>query len=339
MENTLRNWIAASLVNGYKAGQLQEILINAGFPEEEVNRELALAAPYIEAANKLKKRLYVREGLLKTLDYQMRALAHYLHIEKVKLPPFRQFLEEYYYPNRAGLFHSAIDQCEARSWTPRNLAGKVGADTIVEIQYQFGTEGESRYDQNASKFRKKIAFGEFIDMVENPESGNNFYMTGGNFSFNTVALEMLKKDILVGDGEYLGRECVDETCKGIYFLIGPKGTVSHVHFDFTNNLLIQVYGRKRVRLVPAMQAPYMYNDFSSHSEIDLLDPKPGLYPDFAKATVIEIEMGPGDCLFIPVGWWHHITSLSTSITLACSNINVPSEYENRFIDMKYGYGR
>ena len=69
-----------------------------------------------------------------------------------------------------------------------------------------------------------------------------------------------------------------------------------------------------------------------NSKVDLLNPQPGLYPDFAKATVIDIEVGPGDGLFIPIGWWHHVISLSTSISLACTQFNLPDEYKNAFTD-------
>ncbi len=33
----------------------------------------------------------------------------------------------------------------------------------------------------------------------------------------------------------------------------------------------------------------------------------------------EVVLAPGEMLFIPVGWWHHVRALSLSINLAFTN--------------------
>jgi mannose-6-phosphate isomerase-like protein (cupin superfamily) len=38
--------------------------------------------------------------------------------------------------------------------------------------------------------------------------------------------------------------------------------------------------------------------------------------------VLEATVGPGDFLLIPVGWWHTVESLSTSISLSFHNFAV-----------------
>jgi len=341
MSHDIRNWIAASLPKGYTAEQLRSLLARSGFPAEAVEKELALAATYITTVHALKtegdtvqKKLDRREALLLTLDHQMRAMPAYLKPEKVRLPPFEQFLEEYYYPNRPGLFSNTLDNCEAKNWTPRTLADKIGADTIVEIQSDYPRNAKVD-EQNDPKYRKKIKLGDFIGMVENPNSKNNFYMTLRNRNANDRPLRKLEKDIEdFGHGYLIPGDVASDS--SLYFLIGPKGTVTSTHHDFVSNLFIQAYGRKLVRLVPALQAPYMYNNHSSDSDVDLLNPDFNVYPDFAKATVLEIEVGPGDCIFIPVGWWHHITSLTPSISLSCSNFRTIGP-DNLFVDSKKLY--
>ncbi|HEU5047153.1 MAG TPA: cupin-like domain-containing protein [Rickettsiales bacterium] len=329
MDNSLREWIASSLLAGYQTDQLRQTLLHCGFSAEAIEQEFAWAAPYIKTAQTLKRQLGAREGLMKTLDRQMRALPHYLTVEKTALPPYAQFMEQYYYPNRPGLFHNVLEHSEARHWTPRGLLSKIGADTVVQIQYEYGTLGDERYQQNAEQFGKMIRFGEFIDMVETTESSNRFYLSAGNYTHNNTALAALKDDIKdIGDG-YFAPECNDQR---MYFLIGPRGTQTALHFDCVNNMLIQIYGRKRVRLVPALQVPYLYHSSSTHSDVDLRDPQPGIHPEFLEATIIDLELGPGDCLFIPVGWWHHVVSLSPSISLVCTHIKTSEACPNRFID-------
>jgi hypothetical protein len=340
MSDNVRDWITANLINGYTTEQLHMLLSRAGFHVKEIEKELALTEPYIAALHQLKEdkdkirnTLSRREALLKTLDKQMHNLSHYLTLERVPLPPFKRFLEEYYYLNRPGLFSEVLENCEARHWTPRRLAEKVGVDTLVEIQYGIVT---GAYDQFKDEYKKQIKFSEFADMLEDPRTGSNFYMMAINYAPNNPTMKILQKDISdIGDGYLIPDR--SPNCK-MSFFIGPQGTVTALHYDLVNNLYIQVYGRKLIRLIPALQVPYMYNNAVTYSDVDPLEPDLVTYPHYARATVIEIEVGPGDGLFIPLGWGHHITSLSPSISLSCSNMNVPQGYEIGFIDRKEAYG-
>jgi hypothetical protein len=334
----IRRWTAASLAKGFTLEDLRAFLSKSGFSAEEIEKELALAAPFVSVAHTLKKEadllgrnLKKREALMKTLDHQMRALPHYLKPEKVPLPPFKQFLETYYYPNRLGLFSNVLNNCEAQHWTPHSLIEKVGADTLVEMQSDYGTDIRHAND---AKYRKKLKFAEFISLLENPRAGNNYYMTINNYLANDKVLKVLREDV-----HPLGNGYLKQNSGYMHFFIGPEGTVTWVHHDLSNNLFVQVYGKKLVRLVPALQASYMHNDVSSGSDIDMLHPDLARYPEFSRATVLEIEVGPGDGLFIPIGWWHHMTSLSISISVACININTPKNQENIFEDCTEAFGK
>jgi lysine-specific demethylase 8 len=40
------------------------------------------------------------------------------------------------------------------------------------------------------------------------------------------------------------------------------------------------------------------------------------FPDFAGAKYVEAVLGPGECLYIPPGWWHYVKSLSPSFSVS-----------------------
>jgi hypothetical protein len=48
------------------------------------------------------------------------------------------------------------------------------------------------------------------------------------------------------------------------------------------------------------------------SLVQLTAPDHSRFPRFAEAlrNAMQAELGPGDALFIPYGWWHHVESLS-----------------------------
>jgi hypothetical protein len=90
------------------------------------------------------------------------------------------------------------------------------------------------------------------------------------------------------------------------------------HHDLPDNIACVVAGRRRFTLFPPEQLENLYIgplDFTPAGQaISLVD---FAQPDFAKfprfATALQhaqvAELGPGDALFIPSMWWHHIESL------------------------------
>ena len=79
---------------------------------------------------------------------------------------------------------------------------------------------------------------------------------------------------------------------------------------------VQVYGRKKVRLVAPKDSKWMYpyTDYCGLSRIE--DDKWANYPDFCnKVTVYEAILGPGEGLVIPMLWWHQIIGLEPSISV------------------------
>jgi hypothetical protein len=90
------------------------------------------------------------------------------------------------------------------------------------------------------------------------------------------------------------------------------------HVDEWNNIACAVAGRRRFTLFPPEQIANLYIgplDFAptgaAMSMVNLRNPDFARYPRFkdALAAAQVAELGPGDALFIPPLWWHHVESL------------------------------
>jgi hypothetical protein len=101
--------------------------------------------------------------------------------------------------------------------------------------------------------------------------------------------------------------------------IGNAITVQ-THFDLNDNIACVVGGRRRFTLFAPQQLPNLYVgpfDFTLSgppvSMVSLKNPDFDRYPRFkqalAAAQVAELE--PGDALYIPYFWWHHVESLTS----------------------------
>lgn len=49
-------------------------------------------------------------------------------------------------------------------------------------------------------------------------------------------------------------------------------------------------------------------------------------------VLLEAEIGPGDALFIPVGWWHHVVSLDASCSVLFTNFAWPNDFATPFME-------
>lgn len=90
------------------------------------------------------------------------------------------------------------------------------------------------------------------------------------------------------------------------------------HFDFPHNLACNVVGRRTFTLFPPEQVSNLYigpMEFAPGGQdislVDMDNPDFERFPKFAKAMeaaqVAALE--PGDVLFIPSMWWHHVRAM------------------------------
>nr|CAD7588920.1 unnamed protein product [Timema genevievae] len=97
-------------------------------------------------------------------------------------------------------------------------------------------------------------------------------------------------------------------------LIALEGNVTPCHYDEQQNLFAQIRGHKRCVLFPPEQFEcfYPYPVFHPHdrqSQVDFEHPDFVRFPKFKNAKGQEAVLGPGDVLYIPIYWWHHVESL------------------------------
>ncbi|TKA63483.1 hypothetical protein B0A55_09611 [Friedmanniomyces simplex] len=120
--------------------------------------------------------------------------------------------------------------------------------------------------------------------------------------------------------------------------LGPKGTKTPLHTDPYHNVLCQVVGYKYVRLYPPSETDRLYPrgvdekgiNMENTSRVDMsrlwslvhdslaeeVDQENREFPLFQEARFVEAVLGPGDSLYVPLGWWHYVESLTTSFSVS-----------------------
>jgi len=99
-----------------------------------------------------------------------------------------------------------------------------------------------------------------------------------------------------------------------------NGQIGPLHYDTTANLHGIVFGSKRFTLFPPRQLPLLYpcsmfSKIPTMSQASLSAPDYDRFPRLRKAKSTVVELGPGDLLFLPPGWWHQVDTPSPTISI------------------------
>jgi ribosomal protein L16 Arg81 hydroxylase len=320
-----KHWIAENKMLGIDDQQLIDVLVQNGIDKESASREIREMSshPYFQAGDWIAQRLRKIESLLDA--YSSIACTHpaarFDTIERRGHVTREEFLEKYYSVNRPVVLLDMMNKWRARSlWNPDYLRKTCGNE-LVEVMA--GRDSDGRYEINSEQHRTSMVFSEFIDHITQCGRSNDRYMVANNNTLRREGMKHLYDDIEVFP-EFLDGDNLDG---GVFFWFGPAGTVTPLHHDAMNILMAQVYGRKRVTLIPSFQLHRVYNEVGVFSEVDSERPNFDEFPEFRNVTMRKFILKPGEVLFIPVGWWHDVRSLDVSITVSFTNFLFPNHYE------------
>lgn len=183
-----------------------------------------------------------------------------------------------------------------REWSFEHFEKRLG-----EVEVEVNTKrDEATRRAHTERVSETMLFGEFLRACREPTNAHYIVSRNGLFGLDPFRPLWADLDPLP---PFLQ---TPEPPRGASLWVGPAGTLSPLHFDPHNVLLVQVAGRKRVWLVPP-DADEIYEGLDGYyAEHDARD------VDGALSIVVE----PGEALFVPVGWFHQVEALDPSITLS-----------------------
>ena len=318
-----RRWIAEQIITRTPARQIIEWLVNNGFDQRGAAAEVAAvsAHPYVMAAERNAQQLQKLEEML-DVHHSVSSLSCGRQGVERQGPISRvEFLEWFYAANRPVILTGLMSGSGALSrWTPDYLKQTCGG-AMVEIMA--GRNQDPRYEINCDRHKQTTRFADYVDMVTRGGQSNDYYLVANNGFFARPEAQPLFRDLTMFP-EYLDASMA---AGQVFFWFGPAGTVTPLHHDVMNILMTQVYGRKTVLLISPDQTHRIYNHVGVFSEVDPEQPDYERFPRYRHVDVMRADLEPGDALFLPVGWWHHVRSLSISITVSYTNFAFPNRYD------------
>jgi hypothetical protein len=221
------------------------------------------------------------------------------------------------------------------SWRPAVLRGLVSAWPSVAAG--------RRSAAALVDYLRRLDSGAPVDAIMTPPeaAGHIFYnedLSGFNFVRNRLSLSAVAEQVLrygtfahppaVAVQSAPIRDCLPgfaaENALGVLAAtVLPRiwlgnAITTPTHLDEWHNIGCVVSGRRRFTLFPPEQVANLYIgplDFAPTgapmSLVKLHDPDFSRFPKFrqALAAAVSAELGPGDAIYIPPLWWHHVESL------------------------------
>jgi hypothetical protein len=245
----------------------------------------------------------------------------YTHVEKRSRVSRDEFIERYVRGCRpVVLTDLAHDWPAMQRWSFAEFKRRFGNLTV---QVQSGRDADADYEVNKVRLRRDTNFAAFLDRVATSGETNDEYLTASNEILRRPEFMSLLDDI--GSlPDFCNRAAMSRSAS---LWVGPAGTRTPLHHDTLMLLHTQIVGRKRWRFVSPLSGPQVYNDFDVYSPVDFERLDLARFPEAAKVKVLDVVVEPGETMFLPLAWWHQVSSLDRCISLSFTNIDVPNEFD------------
>lgn len=229
-----------------------------------------------------------------------------------------------------------LDPAVLRSTTPLVLRGLVRDWPLAQA-------GATSAQAAAAYLRDFDRSEAVVAQVGPPDIGGRFFynadMSGFNFRPERVPLGVVLETLLRDlhnpqpPAIYVGSTTLDTYLPGLRahnpivlpqreplasIWIGNRTRIA-AHQDLPDNLACVVAGRRRFTLFPPQQLANLYIgplDLTPAGQpvslVDIAAPDLQRFPRYAQALehALVAELEPGDALFIPSMWWHHVEALT-----------------------------
>ncbi len=221
------------------------------------------------------------------------------------------------------LRNSVVEMWKARTrWKPSYLESKLRMVTgIYENENRwFGPYYDTRKPLmnisvrvNPYRTNIKMSGKQFFRKLREPEEGSHLYFTGGIEQLGAWAereVQPLQELLLLNPSK-----------SSINVWIGQPHVIAHCHYDGYHNFYAQLHGTKRFTMFRPTNWPGLYpypflHPSHAQAQVNLSDPEDVRhFPLVAKAEAVEVVLEPGDLLYIPPLWFHHVESMNLSISV------------------------
>jgi len=228
-------------------------------------------------------------------------------IDRVKTISRKDFADSYFTPLRPLIIEDIAQSWPAlKKWTPDFFKQQHG-DKQVKVYNESFVEAGDNYMSQA----RSISLKEFIDAIMTTSQDLRMFLYNIKSGIPELVNDVVFPDLVDGLSKQF-----------IFMFFGCKDSVTQMHFDIDMSHVFHtaIFGRKTITLFPFEQGKNLHHyPFTCRSYVDVHQPDFEEYPGLKDAQGYRFVLEPGETLFIPSGYWHHLVyeEASCAISLRC----------------------
>lgn len=219
----------------------------------------------------------------------------------------KDFLEKYLKPQKPVVIEELIEDWPAYHKWNLNYIKEVAGERIVPL-YDGKKTISSEYKFNEPHLQMKMA--EYIDLLEKGPTSYRIFLyhllrevpfLQKDFEFPKIGLRILKQVPML----FFGGE--------------DSKVFMHYDIDLANILHFHFHGKKRCILFPPSETKHLYkvpHALITREDIDFVNPDFEKFPALKNAKGMVTELGHGETLYMPEGYWHQMTYLTPGFSMS-----------------------
>ncbi|NMF61951.1 hypothetical protein DP113_25295 [Brasilonema octagenarum UFV-E1] len=227
---------------------------------------------------------------------------------------YEEFIREYASVGKPVIITDAMKDWKATTkWTADFFRSEYGSSNFLVTDVR----NQTRVDMTVA---------EYLERINTDKNEKFLYLRDLNLSSNPKLYEDYKVPVYFRDWlQRLPQKLVKKYYLNFYSIyVGAKDTSIGLHFDFLGmpGWVALISGRKRFVLFTPNLIPDA-KDILSYGEDENFNGNLENFPLYANANPVEVILEPGEIIYIPSKWWHHVKNLENSVSL---NGNIINEY-------------
>jgi ribosomal protein L16 Arg81 hydroxylase len=234
----------------------------------------------------------------------------YTEIERVEKLTQKEFIENYYRPQKPVVMTNQIEDWPAFSKWNFDFLAKEAGDKTVPLYDSRKTD----YTQKVNEPDFTMTMAEYIRILKKGPTDLRIFL------YNLLHdVPSMKADMR---WPKLGLRLI-KSLPLVFF--GGEGARVFMHYDidYPNIFHIHFEGRKQCILVSPEDTKYMYrlpHSWICHEDIDFDNPDFERFPALRKVRPYVTHLQHGEMLYMPEGWWHYMKYETPGFSLSLRSL-------------------
>ncbi|MFD2831816.1 cupin-like domain-containing protein [Gramella sp. AN32] len=216
------------------------------------------------------------------------------------------FVRNYVQPQKPVVITKLIEGWPAYDKWTLDYIDEIAGDKMVPLYDNRPISSEFKFNEAHTKMKMH----EYIELLKKGPSSYRIFLYNllkevpklqQDFSFPDIGLRFLKQMPML-------------------FFGGEKSKVfMHYDIDYANILHFHFHGKKQCILFPPTESKHLYkvpHALITREDINFNNPDYDKFPVLKKAKGFITELNHGDTLYMPEGYWHHMTYLTAGFSMS-----------------------